>query len=278
MVALTRTMPTDCYSTSRLAPLVFGNNLRLHSTSTALACQRPHLAHVVTPSPHHPTTPSPHHSLTNPSQPTPHPSIPMGAFADRFGRRFTLCLILTTYACFDVACAVPPLRSSLAFMRVFACAVGGLTGSTLSILASTPSEMLPPRHKVESEGAHRPGPFHPPTAPLLHHCSPSTLPSTKTQSAAQSIGCRIHTARLRVHGRPLRGGEHRGGHGQLPGRQSSRSSPPGIWGALWCRGGVRAHAHGEPAARNASGARGSEVLAPACLLAFISDLGSELRS
>ena len=166
MVALTRTMPTDCYSTSRLAPLVFGNNLRLHSTSTALACQRPHLAHVVTPSPHHPTTPSPHHSLTNPSQPTPHPSIPMGAFADRFGRRFTLCLILTTYACFDVACAVPPLRSSLAFMRVFACAVGGLTGSTLSILASTPSEMLPPRHKVESEGAHRPGPFHPPTAPL----------------------------------------------------------------------------------------------------------------
>lgn len=135
-----------------------------------------------------------------------------------------------------------------------------------------PPRTVPPPHCPTTAPPHRL------TSAPLHHCSPSTLPSTKTQSAAQSIGCRIHTARLRVHGRPLRGGEHRGGHGQLPGRQSSRSSPPGIWGALWCRGGVRAHAHGEPAARNASGARGSEVLAPACLLAFFSDLGSELRS
>ena len=73
--------------------------------------------------------------------------------ADLAGRKQVITAILSVYALFTLGSVHPVLAASLAYLRVFATVIGGLTGATLSLIPSLPAELLDERIAVLASAA-----------------------------------------------------------------------------------------------------------------------------
>ena len=71
--------------------------------------------------------------------------IPIGFVADCIGRRRTMACLNALYSLLVALCALSALGTSVAYLRIFAFCVGGLTGGCLSTFPSLPAELLPAR-------------------------------------------------------------------------------------------------------------------------------------